>query len=133
MELSSLAQFASFPVRAQHWFVLLLKGLQVLGREGLHIPISKASFRRNWYRVSQKKSCRRLNLLVSIGSLIAKAHQLNYSFLIFIMYLFLSCKSLLFYFINSIYNSSYINAVPHPRAQRRSTKGEPQSCIQYYY
>ena len=41
----------------------------------------------------------KINLLANIGSLIAKAHQLNYSFLIFIMYLCLSCKSLPFYVI----------------------------------
>ena len=104
----------------------------MLRREGLNIPISKPSFRRNWYSgVSQKKSCRRLNLLANIGSLIAKAHQLNYSFLIFTMYLFLSCKSLPFY--NSMYNSSYVNALPKPSAQRRRNKGEPQSYIWYYY
>ena len=31
--------------------------------------------------------------------------------------------------LNSMYNSSYINAVQEPSAQRRRTKGEPQSCI----
>ena len=56
--------------------------------------------------------------LTNIGSLIAKAHQSNYSFLIFVMYLFLSCKSLLFTLFNSMYNSSCVNAVPEPSAQR---------------
>ena len=49
MELSCLTKFAVCPVRARHWFVPWLKGLQALGREGLNIPISKPSFRRNWY------------------------------------------------------------------------------------
>ena len=30
-------------------------------------------------------------------------------------------------------NSSYISAVPEPSAQRRRTKGEPQSYIWYYF
>ena len=32
-----------------------------------------------------------------------------------------------------MYTSSYINALAEPSAQRRRTKGEPQSYILYYF
>ena len=70
----------------------------MLGREGINIPISKLSFRQNWYSTGlAEKKLQAINLLANIESFIAKAHQLNYSFLIFIMYLFLWCRSLPFY------------------------------------
>ena len=105
MELSRLAEFATCPVRERHWFVSWLKGLQVLGRESLNIPISKPSFRRNSYcRGLTEKSCRLLNLLANIGSLIAKAHQLNYSLYLLCIY-FYRAKVCLFTSFNSMYNS----------------------------
>ena len=61
MELSRLAKFATCPVLARHWFVPWLKGLQALGRESLNIPISKPSFRRNWY--SRKKKEKKLQTI----------------------------------------------------------------------
>ena len=80
--------------------------------------------------VSQGKSCRQLNLLANIGSVIVKAHQLNYSFLIFILFIYFYCaKVCSFTLFNSMKNSSYINEVLEPSAQRRRTKGEPQSYI----
>ena len=52
MELSRLAKFATCSVRERHWSVPWLKGLQVLGREGVNISISKSSFWRNSYSTS---------------------------------------------------------------------------------
>ena len=83
--------------------------------------------------LTEKKTAGDFNLLANIGSLIAKSPSIELV-LIFIMYLFLSSKSLsLLRHLGRCINSSYINALPEPSAQRRRTKGEPQSCIWYYY
>ena len=59
----------------------VIKKLQLLGQEGLNNPISTPSFPQNSYSrgLTEEKAAGDFNLLANIGSLIAKAHQLNYS------------------------------------------------------
>ena len=121
MELSRLAKFATCPVRERHWFVPWLKSYRCsVGKVLISLFRNPTSGETRTVGVSQKKSCRRLNLLANIGSLIAKAHQLNYSWPIYYVSISIEQKFAPFTSFSSMY-SSYINALPEPSAQRRMT------------